>query len=206
MSTAARSSAAAIALIACAGLIAQFISTGGEHPDKSALGVIWILARFFTILTNLMIAVTFTRIALGRMPGAFWLGGVTLWIVIVGTVYWLLLAGTSNPVGIGWFANQACHTATPVLTALWWLAFAPKAPLTIRDALLWILWPMIYCVYALVRGLFEGIYPYFFIDPTTRGYGGVAIYVSGLAVAFFIAGVALVGIARLMQGQPDRPG
>ncbi len=64
--------AAAIALIGWVGLAVQFSAT--FEQSGSLAETVWILLRYFTILTNLLVAIVFTGIALGkpafRSPGA----------------------------------------------------------------------------------------------------------------------------------------
>jgi len=208
--TAARIAAALLALAALAGLGTQFIASSASHPDDTPLQVAWSMLRFFTILTNVIVLAVFTAIAAGRPARPGLCGAVTLWIAIVGVVYWVLLAPTSDPQGWGVIANTLLHTVTPAGTVLWWLAFAPKRALSWRAPLLWMLWPLVYVFYAMLRGAADGVYPYFFVDAGRLGYGGVAANSAGLALAFGLAGLALVALGRAI-GRPegrysDRPG
>ena len=88
---------------------------------------------------------------------------------------------------------------TPVLVVLFWLLAAPKHGLRFRTALAWMLWPLAYVGYALLRGQLEGIYPYFFVDPTEIGWIGVARWSGILCVGFVTAGSMQVGVARLLR-------
>lgn len=195
--------AAGIAALAFAALAAQFVASQLTHPGEHALQTLWRLGRFFTILTNLMVALSYLAIAArGHVAAPRWLGGVTLWIAITGVVYHLLLAPTnSQDTVIGWWANIGVHTAVPIAVTLWWLAFGPRQGLNVTAALLWMLWPMIYVCYALLRGQWDGTYPYFFTDPTKIGWNGVITWVGILAGAFFVAGLAQIAIARLIRNE-----
>lgn len=197
----ARACAAAIALMTIASLVAQFMSSQLNHPEETALQTIWRLARFFTILTNTMVAVTFSVLALrGMMLNARWLGGVTLWIAITGVVFHLLLAATNTQdTAIGWWANLGVHTTVPLAVMVWWLAFGPRAGLNVVAALQWMAWPVIYVCYALGRGLLDGTYPYFFTDPNKVGWFGVAQWTLILAVSFLIGGLLQIALARLIR-------
>ena len=61
--------AALIALVAWAGLVVQFAATYGQNG--SVPETFWILLRFFTVITNLLVAVTMTSMAAGRRMSAF---------------------------------------------------------------------------------------------------------------------------------------
>jgi len=201
LSPLARTLAAVIAVMTLAALVAQFKASQLVHAEETALQTLWRLGRFFTILTNVMVAVTFAVLAVrGAVASARWLGGVTLWIAIVGVVYHLLLAATdSQETVIGFWANIGVHTTVPLAVMAWWLAFGPRAGLNVTAALMWMAWPLVYVVYALGRGQLDGIYPYFFTDPTNIGWFGVAKWTVILAVSFFVAGLLQIALARLIR-------
>ncbi|GKY86969.1 Pr6Pr family membrane protein [Sinisalibacter aestuarii] len=190
----------AAGLVALTGLAALAAQCAVSHALTGGIGAtLWLLAGYFTVLTNVLATLSFFVIAWrGASLGPSWLAGLALWIAIVGVVYHLLLARLWAPEGLAWWADQGLHSAMPLLTLLWWLAFAPKAGLGLRDALLWLIWPLGYTAYALIRGAITGQYPYPFLDVTTLGYGGVALNGAGLALAFFLAGLAVLGLARAL--------
>ena len=197
----ARAFAALIAVMAAASLWAQFVTSQMQNPEEGVLTTLWRLGRFFTILTNLMVSVSLFSIAFrGRVASAIWIGGVTLWIAITGVVYHLLLSGTDgDKAGIGWWANFGVHTSVPIAVVLWWLAFGPRGGLGVKAALLWMLWPLVYVCYALGRGQLDGRYPYFFTNPDTIGWIGVAQWTAILAGSFFVAGIVLIAVARVVR-------
>ncbi len=184
--------------LALGSLALQFAASLPEN-NGSPLATAWSMARFFTILTNGIVAATYLRIGLtGRWVSASWLTGVTLWIAVVGLVYHALLAATHNPVGLGAISNVGLHTVVPLGTALVWVILAPKDGLRVADAAYWAIYPVIYALYALGRGLIDGTFPYFFLDPGRIGWGGVALYIAGLGALFLCLGLALIqGAKRL---------
>ena len=198
MSPRARIAAVLVALVAWAVLLTQVWLSTREHGGLAP--ALWVLTRYFTLLTNFMVALSFAAMALlGRTLGARWLAGLTLWILIVGVVYHVLLARLYHPQGLDWWTDQGLHSADPALTALFWLAFAPKHGLSWRLALVWLAWPLLYVVYALIRSPLEGIYPYFFIDAAKLGYGQVTLNSLGLCAAFWVGGMAIVGLGKLLR-------
>ncbi|WP_417743425.1 Pr6Pr family membrane protein [Salipiger sp.] len=198
MTLPARLFATLIALVAVAGLVLQFVTYRIGHPGADAFETVWSLARYFTILTNTLVAATFTLMTVrGRMPGPLWMGGLTLWIAIVGAVYYALLANAVS--GLDAVADRLVHLATPLLTVAFWLFYAPKHGLRLASAASWLLWPLLYVGYALLRGELDGFYPYFFVDPTRIGWDGVLRWSALLGVSFAAAGGLQVGIARLLR-------
>ena len=94
--------------------------TYGHQHDLGA--TLWVLARFFTIITNLLLAVVMTGVAVGRKVSPFLLGGVTLAILLVGVVYATLLQGLHQLQGGALVADVLLHKASPVV------AYAMVAP------------------------------------------------------------------------------
>ena len=188
-----RSIAAALVAIVCwAGLTVQFSASYQSHHHVVA--TLWILARFFTIITNLLLAVTMTGVAVGRRTSPLILGGLTIAILLVGIVYALLLQGLVHLSGIALVADVLLHKASPVLMALWWLFFAPRGQLKWNAPLWWALYPLAYFAYAIGRGSLDHIYPYPFIDVGKLGWLQTALNAGGIALAFILSGFALVWI------------
>lgn len=160
----------------------------------SLLDAIWILAGYFTVLTNLIVALVFTAIAL-RGPGAVGprlLGGVTICIALVGVIYALLLHGLVELTAGAAVANVLLHMVTPVLGPIYWLFFVRRHALRWRDPLLWALYPAAYLGYALVRGTAEGRFAYPFIDYVQNGVPQVAVTVVIITLTFLVAGWLMV--------------
>lgn len=196
---------ALIALAAWGGLGIQLWILLQAPAFASPLEAAWRYLAFFTILTNLMVAAVNTVAALvphsasGKLlAGANTRAGVTLYIATVGVIYHLLLAGLWDPQGWQLIADQLLHTATPALSVLAWVLFDPKRGLTLTALPQIIVWPLGYTVYALLRGAFDGFYPYPFLDVSTLGYARVFMHIMGLTAAFLLAGGALILIGRML--------
>ena len=185
-----RNAAAALVAIVCwAGLAVQFSATDNNHHH--VLTALWGLARYFTILTNLMVAMTKTWVAIGRRASAEVLGGLTLSIILVGLVYLALLQGLHHLTGSAHIADILLHKVSPVLMSLWWLHFAPRGKLKWSAPILWLFYPAIYLACALVRAYSDTHYPYRFIDVGHIGWLQTALNAGGIALGFLIAGLAL---------------
>ena len=186
-----RNAAAALVAIVCwAGLLIQFWTIyGNEHHLLASL---WVLARFFTILTNLIVAVVMTLAATGRRPSAELLGGVTLSTILVGLVYLWLLPGLHHRTGPAHIADILLHKVSPLLMSIWWLLFAPRARLKWSAPAKWLIYPLVYLAYVLARAQFDGRYPYPFLDVGRIGWLQAGLNAGGIAFAFILAGMALV--------------
>jgi hypothetical protein len=194
--TPSRLAAAGIAAIAWGGLIIQFVATYGK---SASLGeTLWILLRFFTVTTNILVALLFTALVLGRAVSPRMIGGVVLAIVLVGVTYMLLLRGLLDLSGGDKLADTLLHKVTPVIVPLWWIAFARKGGLKRSDPPVWAIYPALYLPYALARGLSGDIFAYPFINLRKLGWGQVTLNCTVIAAGFMAAGYALVWIDRKM--------
>ncbi|MGH1369631.1 MAG: Pr6Pr family membrane protein [Maritimibacter sp.] len=203
MTTLSRSLTTALALMIWATLVTQVFLSLPENAN-SLVRTLWTMGMYFTILTNLILAVSFTIMGLKRAYLAqAWLMSMTLWIAIVGVVYHTLLAHLYAFTGLDWWTDFSLHTAAPILTALWWLALAPKSGLQFRHAPIALIWPLLYVLYALIRGQFTGTYPYPFIDVSALGWPGVAMNSIGLTVTFALGGLCFVGVGKLISRAVD---
>lgn len=192
-----RIGAGVIAATAAAGLAIQFRATFGQVGSVGE--TLWILLRFFTVLTNAGVAVVFAGVALNARVTARRIGGVTLAILLVGVVYALLLRGLLHLSGGALLADMLLHKVVPLLVALWWIACAPKSRLRWRDPLWWTVFPAVYLPYALLRGAMEGRYAYPFINVAKLGVGQVLLNAMMIAAGFLIAGYALVWVDRRLR-------
>jgi hypothetical protein len=191
----ARLAAIAVFLIAGLSLRAQVDVALALPGAGSAGAVVWALAGYFTILTNLAVAGHMAAVALGWRIEASRAAGLVLSILMVGIVYHLLLARLWSPQGMAWWADQGLHTGTPVAMLLWWVAFAPKR-VGWRDLPMWLIWPLTYCAYALVRGAATGGWPYPFLDAGVLGWPAVAVNIVAMLAGFAALGAGIVLAAR----------
>lgn len=189
-----RAGAALVALTAAAGLVIQFRATYAATESVGA--TLWILLRYFTVLTNVAVALAFGALACGVRVSARRIGGVTMAILLVGVVYGLLLRGLLSLSGGALLADTLLHKVTPVLAALWWIACAPKGRLDRRDPWWWVVFPALYLPYALLRGMVEGAYAYPFINVAKLGIGQVLVNALLIAAAFLVTGFAVLWLDR----------
>ena len=190
----ARGAALGIAIVAAVTLLTRVYLRTGE--DGSVLGAISYLSQFFTILTNAVIMAVMALIAAGRNVSARWVKAAIIAIVIVGIVYHLLLAHLVEFVGLAFWADHGVHTVVPALSLLWWLFLAPKPPFQRFDLGLWVVWPIAYCTYILIRASFSGFYPYPFLNLPELGWNGLAVSIAGLLLSFIVIGLVITAIGK----------
>jgi hypothetical protein len=193
--TSGRIFAASIATAAWIGLIVQFADL---HRTNSAVISLWSMFAYFTIITNVLVAVVFSCVALDRtvLRSAWIIAGTMLSILLVGVVNALLLWGALELSGGSVLVDRLLHVVTPVCVLLFWIFFANKGGLTWRDPLLWAIYPLVYLVYGIGRGLATSKYAYPFLNVLTLGWSRTAVNALFIAGAFMACGYAIVWIDR----------
>ncbi len=188
-----------VAALVVAALVATIAALGTLNPFN--------FFGYFTVQSNVIGAVVgvigAVRLLRGTAPSTAW--AVVRWstgtyLVIVGVVFWALLAPLNATGGIPLvWANLVLHALTPV-AALVDLLLAPDRlrPET-RLLPLVLVYPLVWTAVVLVRGATDGWVPYPFLSPT-QGYGVVAAWV--VLVAGVFAGAA--ALLRLPLGRGAR--
>lgn len=199
---------AGIALLAWFGLAFQFyiIVQAAVDTNKSLPGEILRFFSYFTILTNLLVAISLTSMMV--KPSGSWgkffsrppvQAAIALYIGVVGLVYVVALANIWNPVGLQLVADRLLHYVVPFFFIFYWAFFAPKKSLQWKHPLWWLIYPAAYLVFVLIRGALVNAYPYYFIDSTQLPWSEVIRNMFVLFAVFAGLGFLLVGISRLFK-------
>ncbi len=190
-----------IALVTWAALILQFYLQIVNRTTAVPEAVIRYFS-YFTILTNLLVAVCYTSLLLkDRKSERFFkqpsvLTAVTVYILIVGLVYNLVLRSQWNPQGLQLLADNLLHTITPLLALLYWIIYVPAKNISWKQTPAWMLYPFLYLTYILIRGSFSNFYPYFFINADTLGYTKAFINILYVTAAFLLVSLVLIWIGK----------
>lgn len=152
---------------------------------------------FFTILTNLLVAVFFTfslvrqktkYLLFLHKPGT--LTAVTVYITVVGLVYQIVLRQTWNPTGLQKIVDELLHSIIPVMVIIFWYLYENKPPIKFGQIPQWLIYPLLYLVYVLIRGSFSGFYPYPFIN--VAGIGWQSVLVNSAVITVLFIGISAV--------------
>ncbi len=197
----ARPAAALVAATALGALGWQYLILGGRPGMAEPLVRLWDMARYYTLLTNALTGITFALIALHWPPREGWLGGIVLAVGMVGGIYHTLLVPGATAQGAEYWTDLAFHTLVPLGALVWWLVWGKQA-LRFGQVPGWLIWPVGYGAYALLRGAIEGQSPYFFLDINRFGAARVGLYLLLLGLGFTLAGLALVALSRILRGNP----
>lgn len=167
-----------------------------------AIEGVWNLLAYFTIWSNILVAVVLTVPRLAARP--HFSSTVATSIALVAIVYTAMLRGLWNPHGAQLVADHLLHDVMPLLFLIYWWIAVPKHALRWIDPLRWALFPVLYVVYAIARGLLSGNYAYPLIDVGQLGWPPVLARAASLVAVFVAIGLALVAAARLQTRREHR--
>lgn len=184
---------------------------GTQLGDLAGRGVLDPLHFFsyFTIDSNLLAAALFLYLAARRsVPRSTTTelvrGAAVVYMTVTGVVFTLLLAGTDVDTAVPW-VNDIVHSVMPIVVVADWLIDPPLVRQTLRQAITWLSFPLVWLAYTLAKGPIVGKYPYPFLDPANGGYGSVALYSVAILVVMVLVSTAVVVVANLARSRPTDP-
>lgn len=186
-------------------IIAQFIVML-ENRTTSIPEMVVRFFSFFTILTNILVASYFTSQIIsskGNSRNLFsktgTLTAITVYITVVGLVYQIALRHLWKPTGLQMIVDELLHTIIPTLAIIYWFLYEQKSELKWKMIPKFLLYPLFYLAFILVRGQLSGFYPYPFINVTTLGWTQTLINSIVLFGVFLVLSSFFVGIGKLKR-------
>jgi hypothetical protein len=160
------------------------------------LAALWVNASFLTDLTNLIVAIVMTGVALGvaSLSRASVVGWAITAIATVGIGFWVIGGKLTSESAL---EDILLHGFTPVATMLFWFIAGAKQPLRWRSAAVWLIWPIAYFTYALGRGALTGTYAYGFLDFRTESPASVALMIGVIVAICAVAALIVIGVSKL---------
>jgi hypothetical protein len=161
---------------------------------------------YFTIECNILVCATLLLSAIATAAGKgtrlqTLRAAVTVYILIVGIGFSVLLAGIKDTefTAVPW-DNIVLHYLMPLIMLGDYLLDRPVRQLSFQKSLLWLVFPLAYVLYSLIRGPIAHWYPYAFLDPNHNGFGAVIAVVVGLLVL----SLALIYFVTKFSGTKQR--
>lgn len=159
---------------------------------------------YFTVLSNILITILFLYFAFTKVKKISktleWMyGSAVLYMTLTGIIYWTILVN-QHSLSIDPWINLTMHGLMPIVSLAGWILFPPQHKLIYKNALQWLIPPLIFVAYTLIRGQFINWYPYPFLNPDTSGsYFKLGINISLLLLLFYLIGLFLIWTANLSK-------
>lgn len=165
----------------------------------------------FTVLTNILVAFVLTSSLFVSDPKNFFLrpnmqSAVVVFIVFVGFIDFIFLDGLGKAHGLKLIAESLLHVVIPILYIIYWIVFVPKGTLLwINPFSSWLVYPLAYFSYILLRGVLTDKYPYRFINARIFGYKYVLLHATELLFVFVVLGLLVVAIDQWVGARKVTP-
>lgn len=187
------------AVLVFVAIVAQLKTTA----DAGALNPVNFFS-FFTIQSNLIGAAVLLYLVFraGQRRSArveWWRGAAAVYLTVAFAVVVFLPSNLDFGLQLPW-VDVVLHKIVPVIIVADYLIDPPTTRLTLSDGLLWLVYPLAWLGYAMVRGPIAGWYPYPFLDPAKGGYGPVAVTVVAILIAGAVLCAAYVWLANVRGG------
>jgi len=127
---------------------------------------------------------------------------VAVSMVIVGVIYNALLAGGDpdpRDIGYAWpvLPNLIMHTYMPIVIFLEWLLFNTDFKIKLKSVFWVLLYPLAWLAFTIIRGLAQGWWPYWFLDPQ-YGIGTMLTWIGVITAFFVVLSIALLPARQLI--------
>lgn len=153
---------------------------------------------YFTVQSNWLVIAVLLLCLLPRDRLGNWFdavrGAVSFYIFMTGLIVMLILQSPSE-VLFNWdvtFNEMTSHRLIPLFLLLDMLIVPWRNRPVFLRPLVWIIYPILFLVYSLVRGSITGWYPYPFLDMNNpAGFNGILPDLLQVVAAFLVAGFAV---------------
>lgn len=201
-------------ILCCVSALAVLLTTNVFYVGQGANAITWETLKFYTNLSNyfvfavsvIVLCDLVKRIYHGETEGynrkiRTFKFMTTVMILVTFLVYLILLGDPLSADFWRNFGNLSYHVLAPILFILDYFLFDEKKTLPVFAPLYSLVIPLIYVGYIMILGaaIPDFDYPYFFLDVTSLGYGGVFVWVAILLVVFAVLGYLLWLWNRLVK-------
>jgi hypothetical protein len=165
----------------------------------------------FTIQSNLIVAITFTFSAFSLLYKkernnilSFCKNAALIYMIVNSITYHLILSSGGTYIGLRIITNFILHYLIPAFVVFNWISLEKKEIYKYKMIIYWLIFPVFYCIFSLIRGSFDGFYPYFFLNPNGKipvgvgSYENVVSFIIGFAFVFSVLGFGLIYLNRII--------
>lgn len=165
----------------------------------------------FTIHSNIIVTIIFTVstfVILLKKKESHLLdlckNAALIYMMVVLSTYHLILSSGGEYSGIRIITNFTLHYLIPMFVLLNWIIFEEKKWYSYKSIVFWLAFPILYGAISLIRGMYDGFYPYFFLNPNGHipdgvgSYANVALVIVGFTFIYCMLGCLLILLNRVI--------
>lgn len=163
---------------------------------------------YFTIDSNLLVALCSTSMLFFRSAsvGRFFakpevITAISVYIIVVALVYNVVLRFLWVLEGWSMVLKELLHVIVPLMFLVYWICFVPKHQLKWSYLLGWLVYPLVYTIFVLIRGNYANFYPYPFLNIGKLGLGKVLFNCVLVTLVFALLSTVFIAIGKYKAKQ-----
>jgi hypothetical protein len=127
-----------------------------------------------------------------------------IYMMVVLSTYHFILSSVGEYSGLRIITNFTLHYLIPMFVLLNWIIFEEKKWYSYKSIVFLLAFPILYGVISLIRGIYDGFYPYFFLNPNGHipdgvgSYANVALVIVGFTFVYCMLGCLLILMNRVI--------
>lgn len=174
-----------------------------ENKVVSLLETLVRFFSFFTILTNILVAIVFTcQWMEPKNKFKFFLTessktAIGIYIFVVGFVYNTILRFIWQPKGLQMLVDEMLHLVIPIVYIIYWYLNCKPEELSYKLIFKWLRYPIFYLTVVLILGSFSNYYPYPFLDVFKFGYTEVFRNIIFLTLFFGVLSGLFIVVSKI---------
>ncbi len=182
-------------LITLSGVIMQLASSSSISNSLS----------YFTIQSNLLIVVClaatlfFSRSKVGQFFSKTTVqSAITMYIIIVSLIYNFAIRTSWVQPFPQLIYDNILHVVTPLFFVIRWAVYIFNGTLKWKNGFVWLVYPLLYLFYSVVRGAIVGWYPYFFVNLNKISTGELVRNASLVLLVFLFISFLIIGVDKML--------
>lgn len=185
-----------ICLSGIIGLTMVFVHTAFiEHSGKFWVG--FTMFKYFSFISNLIIVIYFGLIfflKLDEKSEKFknMIGFIVMIIAATGLIYFVFIEPNVEYMDLGSYGKLVTHYLVPALVIGYFIAYTKNFTLEYRNLFLWLVYPVAYMGFLIIRGIVTDDYIYSFLHVDEVGVLGLALMTILLLVLMVLLSVLAV--------------
>jgi hypothetical protein len=196
---------ALFALIGWSAMFTLWVSAAVDRPaGSSSLAAVTKTFRYFSVQSNVLVLIWLLVAVLywdrrrehpvlrPVVKGAF-----TVYITVTFVIFATLLQSLVTPQGIDFYMNAITHFVTPIAFIVDWILYERKRTYQWRYALLWLIYPLAYLIFAQSYGSLTGDYLYPFLNLPELELNGLLTWLVVLCMVFIVLDLLYIGVNRV---------
>lgn len=167
-----------------------------ERKEEKIINVLLTKACYFTVQTNLFVCIVLIYSICHKLfkwkvveYNIIIRSAVSFYILITFLAFAILLQKRYHQKGLERYTSIINHYVMPIYFLVDTIITVDGTILKPKYIIYWLLYPMIYLIFTLIRGYFTGVFPYYFFDFKANDLKKVSMYLFAMFWGFLLLSI-----------------